>query len=75
MTHTYLSPLLHGSWCGVAAILCKPETSVGQENSILDVVVAVVPSPTASVDLCVGGRLIALTWISSVSCSSVIQQS
>jgi hypothetical protein len=30
------------------AILCKPESSVGLENSILDVVVAVVSSSTGS---------------------------
>jgi hypothetical protein len=37
--------------CGEPAILCKPETSVGLENSILDVVVAVVSSSTAPVDV------------------------
>lgn len=52
--------------CGEPAILCKPETSVGLENSILDVVVAVVSSSTAPVDVWgkVGGGVITLTWVS-----------
>jgi hypothetical protein len=51
--------------CGEPAILCKPETSVGLENSILDVVVAVVSSSTAPVDVRgKGGGAITLTWIS-----------
>ena len=51
--------------CGEPAILCKPETSVGLENSILDVVVAVVSSSTAPVDVWgEGGGVITLTWVS-----------
>ena len=51
--------------CGEPAILCKPETSVGLENSILDVVVPVVSSSTAPVDVRGKERgVIILTWVS-----------